>query len=729
MTNFRFFVCCLVFLIISFIGGYGAFLYENIWEREQKLHLTEITNSQASAIERRLERSLSATHLLAHQVRFNQGDVSAFDDFAKETITAIGGISNLQLAPDGIIRHIYPLKGNEKALGHNLLVDDRRKAEAHKAIKDRSLTMAGPFELVQGGVAVIGRNPIFIKQEGEEQFWGFASALIFLDTLLEVTDLNELELKGYHYELTRQHPDTLNWERFAHSVEPLDPLHVTFPVQVPNSEWKITLSRPLPERPLTLWHAVVVSLIVGFIVSLLLSYILKEPERLREIVAEKTEQLNELAFYDVLTGLVNRRLFIQQLECELKLLSRSGNKAALMYLDMDDFKNVNDSLGHSAGDQLLIEVANRIKSSMRESDIICRLGGDEYAVLMMNLQSSNDSKIVANQIIERVREEILIEGRSLSVGLSIGITILPDDSMDLREILNNADMALYESKRLGKNRVTFFDYQMQQCSIERIQIENALKNAIKNDELELYYQPIIRLANRQIVMLEALLRWKHPEKGFIPPDQFISIAEQSGLIISIGDWVLESACTTIAHAVQNQEACVPIAINISAKQLLNQNFAAEVKERLERYSIDPAMLEMEITESIIMENMEDALKQLNELKEIGCRFSIDDFGTGYSSLAQLKQLPVDSLKIDRSFVRDIEHDHHDRQIVEAVIAMAHSLGLEVIAEGVEDQYQLDFIDNAGCDLVQGYLFSKPVPYDEIDLQQYIYLAGANDYSI
>ena len=178
---------------------------------------------------------------------------------------------------------------------------------------------------------------------------------------------------------------------------------------------------------------------------------------------------------------------------------------------------------------------------------------------------------------------------------------------------------------------------------------------------------------------------------------------------------------------QNQEACVPIAINISAKQLLNQNFAGELKERLERYSIDPAMLEMEITESIIMENMEDALKQLNELKEVGCRFSIDDFGTGYSSLAQLKQLPVDSLKIDRSFVRDIEHDHHDRQIVEAIIAMAHSLGLEVIAEGVEDQYQLDFIDKAGCDLVQGYLFSKPIPYDEIDLQQYIYLAGANDY--
>jgi diguanylate cyclase (GGDEF)-like protein len=719
VKHFRFIVCCIVFVVISIAGGYGAFLYEDIWEKEQQLHLNDITNAQASAIERRLARSLSSTFMLSHQVRYAQGDVSSFNDFAAEIIRAVGGVSNLQLAPNGIIQNIYPLKGSEKAIGHNLLLDDKRKREAHLAIKDKKLTLAGPFELVQGGVAVIGRNPVFLDKEGEDEFWGFASALIYLDTLIDVTDLHGLESKGYHYQLTRKHPDTQQWEMFSQSEGVLDPLHVTFPIAIPNSEWKLTLSRPLPNRPLSLWHGVLVSLLIGLVLSILLSYILREPERLRAIVAEKTDQLNELAFYDVLTGLVNRRLFMQQLECELKLLQRSGNKAALMYLDLDDFKNVNDSLGHYAGDLLLVEVANRIKSIMRESDIICRLGGDEYAILMMNIQSADDSKIIADQIIQKVSEDILIEGRILTVGLSIGITTIPDDSSDLREMLNNADMALYESKRKGKNRATFFNYQLQQHSIERLHIERELKDALKNNELELYYQPIIRLDKRHIVMLEALLRWNHPEKGLLTPDKFIEVAEQSGLIIPMGDWVLEQACKTIAASVEQLEPCLPIAINVSAKQLLNPNFSHDVQQMLEKYSVDPAMIEMEITESTIMENMEDALKQLNQLKDLGCRFSIDDFGTGYSSLAQLKQLPVDTLKIDRSFVKDIEHDHHNRQIIEAVIAMAHSLGLSVVAEGVEDQYQLDFIDKAGCDLVQGYLFSKPVPHEKVDMHELI----------
>ena len=719
MTNFRFIVCCFVFVAISAIGGYGAFLYEGIWEREQKLHLTEITNAQASAIERRLERSLSATYLLSHQIRYSQGAVDSFDDFAKETIAAIGGISNLQLAPQGIIRHIYPLKGNEKALGHNLLIDDRRKKEAQQAIKERKLTLAGPFPLVQGGVAVIGRNPVFLQQHGNEQFWGFASALIYLDTLLSVTDLRELESKGYNFQLTRKHPDTGEWERFAKSDDSLGQFQVTFPVRVPNSQWKLTLSRPLPSRPLELWRGVGSSLFIGFLVSLLLSYILKEPERLRRIVAEKTDQLNELAFYDVLTGLVNRRLFMQQLECELKLLQRSGSKAALMYLDLDDFKHVNDSLGHYAGDLLLVELAKRIKATVRESDIVSRLGGDEYAILLMNIHSADDCKAVADQIISKVQEEIIIEGHHLNVGLSIGITVVPDDSIDLREMLNNADMALYESKRQGKNRATFFNYQLQQFAADRIQLEQELKYALNNNELELYYQPIIRLKNRQVVMLEALLRWNHPEKGLIRPDKFIDIAEQCGLIIPMGKWVLEQACSTIVSALEQGEPCVPIAINISAKQLTNSDFAKDTQQVLERYEVDPAMIEMEITESTIMENMEESLKQLNYLKGLGCRFSIDDFGTGYSSLSQLKQLPVDTLKIDRSFVRDVEYDHHDRQIVEAVIAMSHRLGLSVVAEGVEDQYQLDFIDKSGCDLVQGYLFSKPVPYSEVDLHELV----------
>lgn len=714
MNLARILICLIVFLSVTLVGGYAVVLFEKTWEHEQALHLDQVTRAQSSAIERRLNRSLSATYLLALEVRFKEGKLSNFENLSEEIIKALGGISNLQLAPDGVIRHIYPLAGNEKALGHNLLKDDKRRKEAHQAIQERKLTLAGPFKLIQGGIAVIGRNPVFINRNGEEEFWGFASALIFLEDLLAVTDLTQLEKDGYQFELTRKHPDTGEWEVFAKSKSPLHAVSSSTAIAVPNSQWKLALSRPLPNRPLNLTEGLAISLLVGGLLAMLLAYILREPERLRKLVEDKTRQLNELAFYDVLTGLVNRRLFIEQIEHEVKLLQRTGKKAALMYLDLDDFKKINDTLGHSAGDQLLVEVAHRLKSVMRESDIICRLGGDEYAVLMMNIESVEDCQLIADKIIASIGAEVLLDQQSLKTSISIGITIIPDDSSTLREMLNNADLALYESKNLGKNRATFFNHDLQKAASERLILEQELRFALSHKELELHYQPIIRLNNRKIVMLEALIRWRHPEKGMIPPIQFIEVAEQCGLIIPIGEWVLEEACKRISESLSNDEPVVPIAVNISAKQLTSLDFAAKAISLLEQYEINPAMIEMEITESVLMENVEVALCQLNELRAYGCRFSIDDFGTGYSSLAQLKQLPVDTLKIDRSFVRDIEVDHHDRQIVEAIIAMSHRLGLNVVGEGVETQAQLDFIDRAGCDLVQGYLFSKPVPYEMLN---------------
>lgn len=713
MNPIRVLVCCIVFVFVSALGSYIVLLFESSWEKEQALHLNQVANAQASAFERRLSLSLSSTYLLALEVRFSNGDTTHFESFAQETIRAIGGISNLQLAPDGVIKYIYPLAGNEKAIGHDLLKDDRRRKEARLAISERKLTLAGPFELIQGGVAVIGRNPVFLEEGGKEVFWGFASALIYLEDLLQATELNQLEADGYKYELSRLHPDSGEWEVFVRSRAPLDPISVSFPINVPNSQWVLKMSMPLPLRPMNTIEGMIFSVLLGAIVTGLLVYILREPQRLRHQVNETTKQLNELAFYDALTGLVNRRLFMEQLEYEVKILQRSDKKAALMYLDLDEFKRVNDTLGHNAGDQLLIEMANRFRAAMRESDIICRLGGDEYAILMMNVKHVEDCQIIAEKLIDVANQEVVIEGVPLRVGISIGITIIPDDSSTLKDMLNSADLALYQSKNQGKNRATFFNHDLQQVAVERLLLEQDLRIAIEQDHLELAYQPIVRLDNRQIVMLEALLRWHHHERGLVPTCEFIIIAEQCGLIVPLGEWVMEQACKRLRESLDKHEPVVPIAINISAKQLISEKFAERSKRCFERYQIPPELIEMEITESVLMENIETALEQLNELREFGCRFSIDDFGTGYSSLAQLKQLPVDVLKIDRSFVRDIEHDRHDRQIVEAIIAMSHRLGLSVIAEGVENQSQLDFVHHAGCDLVQGFLFSKPVPYSEL----------------
>ena len=300
MNSFRIILCVIVFLTVSSIGGYGTFLYESIWKNEQHLHLNQVTDAQASAIERRLNQSLSATYILALEVRFKQGDLSNFDSIAAEIIQVLGGISNLQLAPGGVIKRIHPIAGNEKAIGHDLLNDDMRRKEARLAIEKRRLTLAGPFETIQGGVAVIGRNPVFLSQNGEEVFWGFASALIFLNDLLAVTDLAELEENGYNFELAREHPDSREWEVFAKSQGELSDINFTVPINIPNSSWALTLSRPLPERPLNVTEGVAFSVLIAAVLSFLLAYILKEPERLRAVVNEKTAQLNELAFYDAL---------------------------------------------------------------------------------------------------------------------------------------------------------------------------------------------------------------------------------------------------------------------------------------------------------------------------------------------------------------------------------------------------------------------------------------------
>lgn len=717
MNSSRTIISILVFLGVSSIGAYGTFLYESIWKNEQKRHINQVTDAQASAIERRLAQSLSSTYILAVEVRFKNGDLSNFESFAEETINALGGISNLQLAPNGVIHKIHPLAGNEKAIGHNLLQDDKRRKEAHQAIQERKLTLAGPFETIQGGVAVIGRNPIFLNDNGEEKFWGFASAFIYLDDLLDVTDLAELETKGYNYELSRTHPDSGKWEVFAQSKKPLSNINVTYPINVPNSNWKLTLSRPLPERPLNVTEGLAVSMLIAAVLSLLVTYILREPERLRAVVNEKTAQLNELAFYDVLTGLMNRRLFMEQLELEFKNIQRSDRKAALMYLDLDDFKKINDSLGHNAGDQLLVGVAKRLKANVRDSDIIGRLGGDEYAILLRNINEVEDCQQIADKMIRDVSSEMVITGTPVNVGLSIGITVFPDDSTSVQEILKHADLALYASKDKGKNLASFFNQSMQQSASSRLILEQELKTALINKEFELFFQPIVRVENHQVVMLEALLRWNHPQKGLVVPAQFIEVAEQCGLIKEIGKWVIEQACLTIKQAIENNQPVVPMAINLSTKQLTCINFSAHVEQVLAEHEVDPAMIEFEITESALMENLNDAIVHLDKLRQLGCRFSIDDFGTGYSSLSQLKQLPVDMIKIDRSFIQDTEHDHQDRQIVQAIIAMSHYLGLSVVAEGVETEQQMSFVQKANCEFAQGYFFSKPKPYNQLKEQQ------------
>lgn len=674
--------------------------------------MSEIVNIQVSNIERRLSRSLSTTYMLAIEVQQNKGKIDEFESFAQYVIDNIGGVSNLQLAPDGIIEKIHPLPGNEKAIGHNILRDDKRKNEAWLAIERKQLTLAGPFNLVQGGVAIIGRNPVFINKEGKPHFWGFVSALINLKDLLAVTDLDLLEEKGYCYQLTRVHPDTKQIDTIAQSATSLGDISHTAEIQVPNGVWYLKMSHevPLAFNGLLAYGA---SFLIAGLAALLVWNMMRYPQHLERVVKNKTLELEDLAFNDHLTGLANRRSLSNRLKQVLKESKRYRRTAALMYLDLDDFKRINDSMGHDAGDALIKQIASRLQGAVRESDFVARLGGDEFSVLLLNETSVENAAKIAEKLINEIERPVCINGRCFSISASIGITLVPNDGDEVSTLLRSADLAMYAAKQAGKNSFHFFDQDMQIKAIEKHQLEMDLTDAIINNQLELHYQPIVDMQSREVSSYEALVRWNHPTRGFLPPDEFIGIAEESGKIVDLGYWVIRQVCELISHRTRQQRNCDPIAVNLSPKQFVDPNLLENIRTIVKEADIDARKLEVEITESTLMDNVDDAIQIMEQLRAMGIRIAIDDFGTGYSSLAVIKRFPVDKLKIDRSFVGKLDDDRSDHKIVRAIIAMAHTLQIEVVAEGIETERQYELLKNAKCDVGQGYLFAKPGPADQI----------------
>lgn len=675
--------------------------------------MSELVNAQSSAIERRLSRSLSATRILAQGVRENNGLINNFEDYAEAVLKSVGGISNLQLAPDGIIRFIHPLKGNENALGHNILQDDRRRKEALLAVKEHRLTLAGPFELIQGGVAVIGRNPVYLPTPQGEQFWGFASALIFLEDLLKATELNSLEGRGYSYQLHRLHPDTGVNEVFASSASPLTADSYSVSIQVPNATWNLVVSRSEPTPKWRSTTGYIVSALAGLLAVWIVYYILQQPEKLRRTVIEKTRELEYHANNDALTGLANRRFLSEQLDRVLREHPRYSHPAVLMYMDLDDFKRVNDSMGHAAGDSLLQQIADRLKRSVRDSDLVTRLGGDEFGVLLLDSESVRDVSRIAEKIIDTVEQPVKLGNKSFVVSTSIGITMIPTDGQDNATILKNADLAMYSAKKSGKRNFCFYNQSLQAAAIAKQELEDDLSLAIDEKQFVLHYQPIVSLSTGELESCEALIRWQHPQKGLLYPDKFISAAEETGKIIDIGYWVIQTVCNQIKWTESGSKTLHRFSINLSPKQFKDPLLIEKIRTIIQSTDIDARLLELEVTESCVMEDVDAAIDMLAKLKELGITIALDDFGTGYSSLSLLKRLPVDRLKIDQSFARDLETDSDDQKIVEGLISMAHKLELRVVAEGIETEDQLKFLKSYQCDFGQGYLFSKPAPIDQL----------------
>ena len=420
------------------------------------------------------------------------------------------------------------------------------------------------------------------------------------------------------------------------------------------------------------------------------------------------ERMRHIAQHDALTGLPNRLALAIRLAQLLPEARRHHWRLAIMFIDLDRFKIINDTLGHQIGDELLREVACRLSGVIRETDFVARLGGDEFVIILPSISSPADAAMVAGKIIAKLSTPIEAEGHELHTSPSIGISIFPDDGPDSDTVMKNADVAMYHAKAAGRNNYQFFTAEMNRITADRLNIERKLRHAIARNELSLDFQPQFSGRDGTPTGVEALVRWYHPTDGTISPARFIPVAEETGLIVEIGDWVLTTACVEMARWIHAGLKPLRIAVNVSARQLRRRDFCETVANALTTSGLPPELLELEITESSVMENPQEAIHILERLGRMGVTLAIDDFGTGYSSLAYLKLFPIDHLKIDRSFVADIEHDLNDRAIAFGTIALAHSLGLKVIAEGVETEDQLELLRSNGCDEIQGYLFSKPL---------------------
>jgi diguanylate cyclase (GGDEF)-like protein len=462
--------------------------------------------------------------------------------------------------------------------------------------------------------------------------------------------------------------------------------------------------------------------IVGFTIAILCATLLlslydsrmaSASMRLAASLQKANAELQHMALHDGLTGLPNRLLLEDRIDQAITQAQRSRSLCAVLFVDLDQFKTVNDSLGHFVGDEVLKSVAARLASAVRSEDTVSRLGGDEFVILLRNVAESDDAGRIAAKVVELVAKPARILTHDVELTTSVGVCVFPFHGRDARELIVNADAAMYQAKTLGRNNFQFFTEETSSAYRERLRLHSGLRHAIERDEFELHYHPKVDVKSGEILGMEALLRWRHPEKGLIPPADFIPAAEETGLILPIGTWVLKEACRQNREWHDRGLARLRVAVNISALQF-QRNLLDTVRQALQSTGLDPRYLELEITESVVMHSAAEAVLTLEQLSRMGVHTSIDDFGTGYSSLSYLKRFPLQTLKIDRSFIREITQDPDDASIVSAIIALAHNLRLKVVAEGVETEQQLNFLKLLGGDEYQGYYRCKPLPAAEFE---------------
>lgn len=683
--------------------------------------------SQLSTLRAQLEgeigKNLAVLRALRAEVAIKPDmDQAYFSRLMKELLDGGTHIRHMALAPDLIVKYLYPLEGNEKAIGLDYRVLPEQMASIQEAIILETMTLSGPLTLVQGGVALIVRMPVFVGQGEARRLWGVISAVLHYDELLNTAGFRRLPA-GMLVGLKGRDGTGSEGEVFHGSPKAFAPDAILTAVTLPHGEWQMAM-RPIngwaapTERLYLMWGgATILSLLMAVV-----GWLLAQAYRAKN---HAMATANYRANYDGLTGLPNRYYFSQRLSHLISAMRREQQDFAIFFIDIDHFKQVNDSIGHVAGDQLLIEFAERLQSSARDSDIVARLAGDEFVLVLRNVGDVIQADLLAEKLRARLQQPYLLEGRQHVISASIGIAMFPVDGEDVTSLLLHSDQAMYAAKRAGRNAHFFYNEGMREEAEHHLVVHADILRGLEAHEFELFYQPILNLDTQQVDKCEALIRWRHPERGLVMPDEFIGVAERTGAIRDLGNWVLKQACRDF-RTLQDAGVDLDISINRSVGEFVSSRTYDTWKQIFTDNQVDPARFIFEITESLFMEKHVARMSVISALRKLGVRFAIDDFGTGYSAINYLRNYPADFLKIDRSFVQDIMHDEQDATLVEVILKMGNALGIIVVAEGVEEAEQVEFLQQHGCHFVQGYWLARPMPLNALILSMHERMAASGD---
>lgn len=711
------------YLIAALLLGITAIFVAAVFvvaesHRGQEIELNKrLAAQQLGILQARLEGQLNANLIILRALRaeitLNPNiDQRRFDRIAEELLNDELQVRHLAIAPDLIIRSIYPLAGNENAIGFDYRDNPAQLTTVEQAIESRQMVLAGPLELVQGGEALVARMPLFIGEN--ERFWGVLALVIDTEALFAAAGFTTSNGE-FRFALRGANGTGETGPTIAGDPDLWQADVLTTPIAVPQGEWALA-TFPVADT----WHvdksgyvarwAVGLAITLVMILGLLL--ILMTQLKLRSALTTISHQ----ARFDPLTELPNRHYFVQQLEALIQSALRHNTNFAVLFIDLDHFKEVNDSLGHESGDQLLQQIASRIRASIRPEDLVARLGGDEFVVVLRNLADSDQAEQRARLIVQDIQPTMLLKQSEVSVSASIGIAMFPVDGMRASELLKHADLAMYAAKAAGRQTIHLFNQTLRYAAEQHVSLHQDILTGLERGDFQVHYQPVLDIETNRIQKCEALLRWHHPQIGTIPPVEFIPVAEKTGAIRALGEFVLQQVCRDW-HRLQEQGITMMMSMNRSAREFNDVGIATEWLELLQTQQMPAKFLMIEITESMLMLSKERQLNNLRLLKEGGVRIAIDDFGTGYSSINYLRRYPVDYIKIDRSFLFDVPENDRQKSLLNTLIQIARNLEMQVIVEGVETDAQMTFLRELNCRYLQGFLISRPLPFEQ--LQSYL----------